>query len=752
MIRTDLGIATAYAEAVSKGYTGTRDEFGQMFADFGKTAEKVTEDKKAVEQMKLSVEETKNSVDTTASEFGQNVADMTAEATAAITEHANTEKESATAAISEAKNVATGAITEAQTSATDAIASAKDSATAEITKKGTDTLATIPEDYTALTGQVGSLKEDLVDETNRAKTEEKRIEELFILPTEEAVNKWLDEHPEATTTVQDGAITEKKLNEELGQTLQRVRRDLINVKNFGAVGDGVTDDSDAFISAINYANENTLGLYVPYGEYIITKDLPSVFVGFSCIGEGRSLYNDENSRSNIIDKRISSEYLFKYDRTLTRKNGGSFCEIAFTSYNDMDTDRNCLHIFRGWDGLIQNCVFFGYENAIYASGDDWRIINCLFVFCGSKSKKEQPIYAVHLSDCNEKRFIACHFEHFRYAVRISGSSYHNSFVSCKFEMGTLYPVLSEKSSPILIDSVYAYYSNRFIGCEFHSPDIEWYIEMCGMSSYDDVPYMINNNGRSILQLSSCELTAGPGSGNTIYKQFCQAKYVEGNNAIVDGCNIIHPSYLVSAIDVKNLILTSNKFNINTDGEYSLSTIIKPIVNYDNWQYTLSQNNNVVMYYKDIAGDDFIPLFGFAYDYLLKSSRFTKGLPNAINGYETIVIQLSDSEQVCDIFTVSYYRQGIGDNVGEFSFSVRGYSTTVPITQIDNTKFIYRVDGFNIYISYKDNKIYIQIPSSTSRQNRVKIKNMNENNPIYWYTDKSIKDLLTEYTQQQAVFS
>lgn len=161
MIRTDLGIATAYAEAVSKGYTGTRDEFGQMFADFGKTAEKVTEDKKAVEQMKLSVEETKNSVDTTASEFGQNVADKTAEAKAAITEHANTEKESATAAISEAKDVATGAITEAQTSATDAISSAKDSATAEIAKKGTDTLATIPEDYTALTKEVGSLKEDL---------------------------------------------------------------------------------------------------------------------------------------------------------------------------------------------------------------------------------------------------------------------------------------------------------------------------------------------------------------------------------------------------------------------------------------------------------------------------------------------------------------------------------------------------------------------------------------------------------------
>lgn len=167
MIRTDLGIATAYAEAVSKGYTGTRDEFGKMFVDFGKTAEKVTEDKKAVEQMKLSVEETKNFVDTTAAEFGQDVADKTEEAKAAITEHVNTEKASATAAISEAKDDATGAITEAQTSATDAIAAVKDSATAEITKKGTDTLATIPEDYTVLTKDVSRLKEDTANKITK---------------------------------------------------------------------------------------------------------------------------------------------------------------------------------------------------------------------------------------------------------------------------------------------------------------------------------------------------------------------------------------------------------------------------------------------------------------------------------------------------------------------------------------------------------------------------------------------------------
>lgn len=237
MIRTDLGIATAYAEAVSKGYTGTRDEFGQMFADFGKTAEKVTEDKKAVEQMKASVEETKSSVDTTAAEFGQNVADKTAEAKAAITEHANTEKESATAAISEAKDAATGAITEAQTSATDAIASAKDSATSEIAKKGTDTLATIPADYTALSKDVSSLKEDLstkitkfyasnLGETHLADSDDGKIMDMMLYGKSEqftATGKNLFKITDGTqktrgiiVTAKDGVITLKGTATETG--------------------------------------------------------------------------------------------------------------------------------------------------------------------------------------------------------------------------------------------------------------------------------------------------------------------------------------------------------------------------------------------------------------------------------------------------------------------------------------------------------------------------------------------------------
>lgn len=50
MITTDLGTVTAYAEAVAQGYTGTKEEFGKLLANYAKIAEKVAEDKVAAEQ------------------------------------------------------------------------------------------------------------------------------------------------------------------------------------------------------------------------------------------------------------------------------------------------------------------------------------------------------------------------------------------------------------------------------------------------------------------------------------------------------------------------------------------------------------------------------------------------------------------------------------------------------------------------------------------------------------------------------
>lgn len=49
--------------------------------------------------------------------------------------------------------------------------------------------------------------------------------------------------------------------------------DVINVKDCGAVGDGTTDDTAAFQTAITQSTSQKKPIYVPYGTYKITQAL-----------------------------------------------------------------------------------------------------------------------------------------------------------------------------------------------------------------------------------------------------------------------------------------------------------------------------------------------------------------------------------------------------------------------------------------------------------------------------------------------
>lgn len=45
-IKTNLGTVTAYADAKAHGYTGTKEEFGEVLANFAESATQVADDKK----------------------------------------------------------------------------------------------------------------------------------------------------------------------------------------------------------------------------------------------------------------------------------------------------------------------------------------------------------------------------------------------------------------------------------------------------------------------------------------------------------------------------------------------------------------------------------------------------------------------------------------------------------------------------------------------------------------------------------
>ena len=354
-----------------------------------------------------------------------------------------------------------------------------------------------------------------------------------------------------------------ELKGDIDSIKYRLGVDTIIPQMFGVCGDG-RDCTSVFTSMFNYANEHISSIYIPKGVYKITGDLPKLYRGVTIRGEKTGT---ERNGTLITDARNgTNSYLISTDKTIHSQNGGCIENIAFSTEGELNNFG--IDIDSAWDLIISECSFWGYETALKLKGDDARIVNCQFIFCGSKVEKTTYNYGVLLVTANEKRFNGCHFEHSRFFVKITDSSWSNSFVNCKFETGTQNTAINTDAPTIKIESATSNYPTTFVNCDFHALDIEFYIERVGMNSYDNAPYMITGNDDSLINLESCTFMSGPGSGETKYKQYSQSKYIYATNASIDNCVFLKPSYIVPSINVKNLNMCNCSIHIDKKGTYT----------------------------------------------------------------------------------------------------------------------------------------------------------------------------------------
>jgi hypothetical protein len=107
-------------------------------------------------------------------------------------------------------------------------------------------------------------------------------------------------------------VTKKAAIDQLGflpdgtnavtRTIQDKLRDVVSVKDFGAVGDGVTDDTAAVQAALN----TNKSVYFPQGVYLVDAlTIPTAARGSTYYGDGYYHYN--NNQKTVIKARTLSQ-------------------------------------------------------------------------------------------------------------------------------------------------------------------------------------------------------------------------------------------------------------------------------------------------------------------------------------------------------------------------------------------------------------------------------------------------------------
>lgn len=139
----------------------------------------------------------------------------------------------------------------------------------------------LEDDITNLKAAIGNLRNLTTDEKTNIVGAVNEINNRFITGIETAVDDWLDEHPDATTTVQDASLTEIKFSDSL---ILKTVKDYVTPQMYGAKGDGVSDDYQAWMDALDQCARTGKTLVVPSGDYYISNTIHLENLPYRVIG------------------------------------------------------------------------------------------------------------------------------------------------------------------------------------------------------------------------------------------------------------------------------------------------------------------------------------------------------------------------------------------------------------------------------------------------------------------------------------
>lgn len=137
-------------------------------------------------------------------------------------------------------------------------------------------------------------------------------------------------------------------------------RDVVSVKDFGATGDGTTDDRSAFQAALNTGKS----VYIPQGTYAIGSAI-------SLTADGQCLYGDGNL--SVIKTTATTARI-----DINNKDGTAIKNLKIDAFA-ANTNPG-IYAYGGSSGVdIENVYFYGGNQRVYLGVcDHIRVIGCTF--------------------------------------------------------------------------------------------------------------------------------------------------------------------------------------------------------------------------------------------------------------------------------------------------------------------------------------------------------------------------------------
>ena len=257
------------------------------------------------------------------------------------------------------------------------------------------------------------------------------------------------------------------------RTVKSRLQDFVTVKDFGAKGDGVTDDTSAFNNAI--ANMSGHCLYVPAGNYLISGTINISVNNFKLLGDfeyGTTL-TCNSSTSDVFDITGSDIEIagFNISHSVTRTGGTTFNFasgsthtlrdfLIFGAYTAISLS-STISVIR--DGQIRNTVATVGRSILIganAAGFDQLIMNIVM----DAPSGSQPAFGIIVNQTNDLRIVQCEIQHQGTGMIISPGTSQLAFAV--WADNTFFDSSAQRGVFILPSSTGSVSNVRFSNCWF----------------------------------------------------------------------------------------------------------------------------------------------------------------------------------------------------------------------------------------------------------------------------------------------